>query len=352
MKEYILQLLGTFPGGEYLQNKFIFAALIFLFFILLAKVILFVFSRYLEKIAARTKTTIDDTIFNNTKKPLFYFVLAYGLKVSLLHLEIDGTVTKLVNSVMALVFLFVLLRVVDVLIETWGANFATKTKTRVDEVLLPLIQKVVKVVFVLIGFIWVLDIWQIDITPYLAGVGISGLVLGLALQDSLKNVFGGITLLLDKTYQIGDKIKLEDGTTGTIYDIGLRSTKMTTFDNEVVYVPNGYLANSRVVNYTRPDPKVRVKVEFTVEYGSNVEKVQKTVLKVLSAMDEVMKDPAPQVTFMAMGDFALKFRATFFVDHWNKEFPKKIEATENIYNGLNKAKIGIPFPTHTVYLKK
>ena len=352
MKQLILQLMSAFPGGEYFQNKFIFALLIFLFFLFLAKVLLFVFSKYLEKIAAKTKTKIDDALFDNTKKPLFYFVIVYGLKVSLLHLEIDGTVTKLVNSVMTIIFLFVILRTVDILIETWGSNFATKTKTRVDEVLLPLVYKVVKVLFVLIGFIWVLDIWQVDITPYLAGVGISGLVLGLALQDSLKNVFGGITLLLDKTYQVGDKIKLEDGTVGTIHDIGLRSTKLMTYDNEVIYIPNGYLANSRVQNYSRPDPKVRTQVNFGVEYGSDVEKVRKVVLKTLSMIEPILKDPAPAVFFLEMGDSALKFTAKFWVERWDQAFAAKLEATEKIYNALRKSKIGIPFPTHTVYLKK
>ncbi len=208
-----------------------------------------------------------------------------------------------------------------------------------------------KVVFTIIGIIWMLYLWGIDITPYLAGVGISGIILGLALQDSLKNILGGISVLLDKTFQVGDKVALESGEVGTINDIGLRSTKMITFDNEVIYVPNGYMANSRIRNYTRPDPKIRVRVEFGVEYGSDVDKVKKIVAETIKRMEKVLEKPAPSVQFMSMGDFALKFRVVFWVPHWDNEFPKKVEATEKIYNALNAAKIGIPFPTQTVFLK-
>lgn len=353
MKETIIYWLGNLPYiGTFLQNRYVISLLILVVFALLSKLLLIIFSRLLEKFAAKTDTKFDDMLFDHTKKPLFYLILAYGLKLSVLNLEINEVVTKLINSVMALVFLFIILRAIDISVETWAIAFSKKTKTKVDDVLLPLLHKIIRVVFVLVGMLWVFKIWKIDITPYLAGVGIGGLVLGLALQDSLKNVLGGITLLLDKTYRYGDKIKLESGEVGTIHDIGLRSTKIITFDNEVIYVPNGYLANSRVLNYTRPDPKVRVRVLFGVEYGTEVKKVEKAVLDVLTKMHDVMAEPAPTVQFLEMGDFALKFQANFWVDRWDKSWNKKLEATEKIYGALRRAKIGIPFPTQTIYLKK
>ncbi|MEK6809500.1 MAG: mechanosensitive ion channel family protein, partial [Nanoarchaeota archaeon] len=159
------------------------------------------------------------------------------------------------------------------------------------------------------------------------------------------------SLLLDKSYQVGDKIQLESGEVGIIHDIGLRSTKLVNFDNEVIYIPNGYLANSRVLNYARPDPKVRTHVVFGVDYGSNVNKVRKTVMDVLTNIDGVLANPAPSIQFIEMGDFALKFKAHFWVGNWNEAYSKKLEATEKIYDALRKAKIGIPFPTQTVYLK-
>ncbi len=352
IRERVLQWLSTFSFGNYFQNKYLFALVVVLFFALAAKLLLFVFNLYLRKFAAKTKTKFDDLIFEHTKRPLFYLVFMYGIKIAVLHLGFIGVTTKIVHSIMAALFLLILMRVIDVFIETWGFSIAKKTKTKVDEVLLPLLHKIGKAIYLIIAFLWILKIWDIDITPYLAGVGISGLVLGFALQDTLKNVFGGMSLLLDKTYQIGDKVKLESGEVGVIHDIGLRSTKLVTYDNEALYIPNGYLANSRVLNYTRPTPAVKVTVLFGVEYGSEAENVRKVVLAVFNKMDGVQKDPVPAVQFLEMGDFALKFRAQFWVEHWSNAFGKKIEATEKIYDALNKAKIGIPFPTQTIYLKK
>lgn len=348
----LLYKLYSSPLGAYLGNSYLQALVIVIFFVVLAKLIKMLFSKYLHNLAKKTKSKLDDLIVEKISSPLFFLVMVYGFKVGVIIIAIDGWVNDLVSSAMAVVFVFIISRIIDIFILISGKAFAKKTDTDVDKVLFPLLIKIFKVIMVIVAIFWVLNIWKVDLTPYLAGVGISGIVLGLALQDSIKNMLGGITLILDKTYQVGDKIKLESGDVGTIMDVGLRSTKMITFDHEVIYVPNGYLANSRVKNYTRPDPRVRVKVDFGVEYGSDAEKVRKTVIKIISKMEGVLDDPAPEVYFLSMGDFSLHFRSIFWVSEWDKEFWKKIEATEKIYNGLRKAKIKIPFPTQTIYLKK
>ena len=352
-EEVFLSLVSKIPVLRYLENKFVVSLLILIVAASFAKLILYIFANYLEKFAANTKTDLDDLILDRVKKPFFYLVLAQGFKLAMLNLEINGVVSQTVSTVMALVFVFILARVLDVVIDVWGKTFAKKTKTHLDEVLLPLFHKFSKIIFVVISLMWVLDIWGVDITPYLAGVGISGIVIGLALQDSLKNVLGGVSLILDKTYKIGDKIKIESGEVGEIIDIGLRSTKMRTYDNQLLNIPNGYLANSRIQNYTQPNPRIRVVVEFGVEYGSNIDKVRKAVVKEISNIsDVILENPEPNCVFIEMGDFSLKFKALFWVKNWKEAYGKKLEATEKIYDALNKSKIGIPFPTQTVHLKK
>ncbi len=335
-----------------LTNKYLLALAIIVVFAILAKLVLFIFKKYLDSIAKKTKTKFDDLLMEYTKGPIFYLVLLYGVKLALQQIWSGSTVSNIVHTALAIVFILIISRTLDAFLESWGHEFAKKTKTNIDEVLLPMVYKSSKVIAVIVAGMWILDIWGVDITPYLAGVGVSGLVLGMALQDSLKNIFGGVTLILDKTFQKGDKIKLESGEVGTIHDIGLRSTKLITFDNEIIYIPNGYLANSRVQNYTRPSPKVRTSVLFGVEYGSDVAQVRKVVLEAIRKMKGVMKDPEPSVIFFEMGDSALQFKASFWVENWNEAFSHKIEATEQIYNALGKANINIPFPTRTVYTKQ
>lgn len=352
IKEFLDWLTALVPYGKYFGNKYIISVLILILSIILAKLVQYIFIHYFERFATKSKTKIDDLIVERIRSPLFYFILATGLKVAVLNLEINGTVNKIVNSMMVLVFVLILIRLLDIFIDAWGLTFAKRTKTKIDDVLLPLFHKFTRIFFIIIAVLWVLRVWGINITPYLAGAGILGLVLGLALQDSLKNVFGGVTLIMDKAFHIGDKVKLESGEVGSIHDIGLRSTKLVTFDNEIIYIPNGYLANSRIQNYTRPSPKVRVNVKFGVKYGSDIKKVQKVVIGAIKSMKNVMDNPAPSVQFLEMGDYALSFTASFWVEDWNESWSKKLEGTEVIYNALNKAKIDIPFPTQIVYLKK
>ncbi|MAG60233.1 hypothetical protein CL619_00450 [archaeon] len=349
----MVNTLGTlFPGIVYFQNKFISAAVVLLLTAIIAKLLLVIFEKVLQRFAKKTKTKLDDIIFEKTKKPLFYLIVVYGAKLVVRDLGWNGTLDNIISSLMALVFVYILGNVAHILLNAWLIPLAKATKTKLDEILLPILNKTINIIFIIVAFMWILQIWNIDITPYLAGVGISGLVLGMALQDSLKNVFGGISLLLDKTFRVGDKVKLESGEVGEIHSIGLRSTKLVTYDNEIIYIPNGQLANSRIQNYTRPTTQIRIKVPFGVEYGTDTSKVRSVVMGLLNSHKEILTDPEPSVQFLEMGDSSLNFQAAFWVDDWSNAYGLKIGVTEEIYNTLNKENIGIPFPTRTVYMKK
>jgi small-conductance mechanosensitive channel len=130
---------------------------------------------------------------------------------------------------------------------------------------------------------------------------------------------------------------------------------MKTFENEMLIIPNGKLAESIIDNYAKPDLYARSTISFGVEYGSDVEKTRKVVIDTLKKIPKVIKnneDYPIQVLFIKMGDFALEMEARFWVEHYIDKFLTKVEATEKIYNNLKKSNIGIPFPTRTVYLKK
>lgn len=185
----------------------------------------------------------------------------------------------------------------------------------------------------------------------LASLGIAGIAVAFALQSTLGNIFGGISIILDKSVKVGDKIKLDDNTMGTVLRIGLRSTKILTFDNELMTIPSGKLADSKILNFLQPNPVVRAAIDFGVEYGSDTAEVRKIVLDVIRKTPHVLKEPEPKVLMIEMADFALKFRVLFWVGEFDKKFDTKALATEEIYNALVKNKVGIPFPTRTVYLR-
>ncbi|HLD87339.1 MAG TPA: mechanosensitive ion channel domain-containing protein, partial [Candidatus Nanoarchaeia archaeon] len=134
--------------------------------------------------------------------------------------------------------------------------------------------------------------------------------------------------------------------------VGLRSTRIRTYDNEMIIMPNGKLADSKIVNYLQPDPLVRGKVEFGVAYGSNVDKVRQVTLETIRKIDTVIGEPEPKVEMVAMADFSINFRAFFWVSRFEERFPTKNKIIEELYKTFNANGIEIPFPTRTVYMKQ
>ncbi len=183
IQEKILAVLSGLPGAEHLQNPYIAAGVMLLIAVLLAKFVVFLFESYLKKAAAKTKTKVDDLLFEKTERPIFYLIVVFGVKIAMEHIGINGTVVNTVHSLLAVVFVLLISRVVDVIIIAWGDVLAKRTHSNIDDVLLPLFHKSTSVIFIIIGLMWVLSIWDIDITPYLAGAGIFGLIMGMALQD-------------------------------------------------------------------------------------------------------------------------------------------------------------------------
>jgi len=342
--------ISQFLVDSGLQGSWVQAGIILVAFLVLAFIFTFLTRKIVPLIVGKTKTDVDDKIIAAVQKLLFYLIIVIGARFAAQPINLPGI--QIIDSVAALLFLMIFARTTHILIGSWGKALAKKTKTDIDETLLPLFGKAVNVFFIIFAVIWVLSIWDIDVTPWLAGLGVGGVVLGFALQDSLKNIFGGIALVLDRTLAVGDRVKLETGELGEVVDIGLRSTRLRTFDNHMLTIPNGNLATAKIQNYGQPNPQLRVKIFFGVEYGTNVQKAKKIVFDELKKIKNISKDPKPQVLFIEMGDSALNFQANIWVDDYHDAYAKKLEATEVIYNALNKAKISIPFPTRTVYTKK
>lgn len=307
----------------------------------------------LKPLTKKTKTKIDDLIIRNISSIIFYVVFLLGIKVGLQQFELRTTFfDTLVNTLLIIVVVIFLLKIIGSFARQWMKEWKFKTKTSADERLIPFLQKVMKGIVIILAVIFIFSAWKINISPLLATAGIAGLAIGLAVKDSLGNILGGLQLVLDKTFKVGDKVQLESGEMGLILDIGLRSTKLKTYDNEIIYIPNGYLANAKIKNFTQPDFSIRVNVNFGVEYGSDPKKVSQVVLKAIKKIDTVIDEPEPVVQFLKMSDFSLDFVARAWVKDYNQAYSTQLQMTDEIYAALNKANIGIPFPTRTVYTKQ
>ena len=335
------------------QNKYIYALTLLVVFYILSELLVFISEKIILRLTKKTKTDVDDMIVKKINKPISLILLFIGLRLALLPLGIKESILipieNILLSLIIVVMTYIIISVFDIVIDNWGKKVAEKTESKMDDQIIPIFHKFSRIFISIIGLLFILPVWGIQIGPLLASLGIAGVAVAFALQSSLANIFGGVSIILDKSIKVGDKIKLDNDTMGLVMDIGLRSTKIQTWDGEFITIPNGKLADSRILNFTQP-ANVRTAIDFGVEYGSEPAKVRRVVMDVIGKLPNAIKEPAPKIMMMEMGDFALKFRALFWVNTFDVKFDTKAFATEEIYNALNKAGIGIPFPTRTVHI--
>ncbi len=324
---------------------------------ILATIALAVLKLVTTGVARRTKTEFDDRLLATAHTPVFRLIILGGFYLAVLNLGLENTVVDVaLKFILTIAYLTVILFVIsalNVLINYGLRDLAKRTNSSLDDEIIPIFHKTALVVVWAFGIILILGAWGIDVGPFLAGLGIAGLAISFALQNTLSNVFAGVSLIIDKTFKVGDKIQLDSGELGVVHDVSLRSTRVRTYDNEIIIIPNSVLAGAKLKNFTQPDLRIRVVVPFSVEYGNNPERVIKLIEKTIKKeIKGILKEPPVSVVFTEMGASSLNFQARFWVEHYANAHAKKLEANDLIYNTLNKAKIGIPFPTQTIYVKK
>ncbi len=337
-------------------NKYAHSAIILSVFYALSQLVVFISQRVILQITKKTKTKIDDLIVTKTNKPVSIILLLIGVRLAIIPHKIRPDILEigehLIVSLIIVIVAYIAIIIFDILIGNWGSRFAAKTASKIDDEVVTLFQRFSRITLSLIGVIFILNVWGIEVAPLLASLGIAGIAVAFALQTTLGNIFGGVSLIVDRSITVDDFIRLDDGTEGTVIDIGLRSTKIKSRDGDLIILPNGKLADSKIYNYHKPLSTTRVVVDFGVKYGSDVDKVKKIVLSEISNLKSTLKEPEHQVILTEMSDFALKFKAFFWVKSIHEKIEAKEAATAAIYNALNKNKIGIPFPTRTVYIKR
>ena len=307
-------------------------------------------------IAMRTKTELDDKILEAAQQPIFRLIIVAGVYFAIAKLGIGDTTEFFLRFIISIGYLVVLqfvLNVLDIFVNSGLKKLAEKTDSTFDDEIIPIFHKTATYVIWAFGIILILGVWGVDITPFLAGLGIAGLAISFALQSTLSNIISGISIIMDKVYKVGDKVQLDSGEVGEVYEISLRSTRIKTYDNEILIIPNNNMASAKIKNFTQPDLKIRVVVPFGVEYGNRPEKVIPLIKNAIKKeVKGILKEPEVNVVFTEMSDSSINFKALYWVEHYNDAYAKKIEGTDVIYRTLNKNKIGIPFPTRTIYTKK
>jgi small-conductance mechanosensitive channel len=217
-----------------------------------------------------------------------------------------------------------------------------------------LTQNLAQVVVVILGVLVVLRVIGLEITPLLTALGVGGLAVALALQDTLSNLFSGIYVSMAGQVRLGDYIKLNTGEEGYVTDIAWRSTLIRTLGGNMIIVPNAKLAQAIVTNYYLPQKAMGASLQVGVSYASDIDLVERVLLEIgKQAATEVpgmLTDPAPSVTLdPGFGDWSLNFQLGFQVAEFSNQASVRNELRKRILRRFRAEGIEIPFPTRTLF---
>jgi MscS family membrane protein len=261
--------------------------------IVIALITNFIVLRLLKLITRQIPGDLEDIILGILNRPILILIGLYGVNFSLRQLPLLPEALKWIDvislTVMVLVIAHISGRFIKDVLVYYGEKWAERTESRADDVLIPVLNLFGPLLLGIITALIILPMWGIDITSVLLGAGVLGLVLGLALQETLGNIFSGISLLIEAPFRKGDLILLADGRTSEVLHLGIRSTMLFSLDEQAtIFVPNKILATSILINLTKPTPEQRYIIEVNVDKSFNLAQIQNALFRITNGHPAVL----------------------------------------------------------------
>jgi MscS family membrane protein len=231
-----------------------------------------------------------------------------------------------------------------------------RTKNKVDDVIFDLLKKFASFIIFITAAILALDVLGVNIVPFIAGAGVVGIAIGFAAKDTLSNVLAGILLIIDRPFEVGDRIELwsapvNSATWGDVLSIGLRATRIRTTDNIVVVIPNNEIMLRDIINYTAGSEEIRVRIPIGVAYDVDIKKAKEVIEKVSFELDWVMRNPPPKVVVKSFGDSSVNLEARVWISNPRKRIDTIDHVTDRVKQVFQEEGIEIPFPKRDIYIK-
>lgn len=336
--------------------RIIAAGLILIFARAVRKVFLNMLLSALKKLTSKTKTTMDDKLVEAVDPPgkllMIVIALYFVFRVLLINVSGDSFGGHIIRTLFIFTLFWMIYRAAGIIAHLFE-GLAKKTETDLDEMLLPFINKGIKVIVVIVGITVIAKEWRYDLGALLTGLGLGGLAFALAAQETLANMFGGMTIMLDKPFSVGDWILTPD-VEGIVEDIGFRSTRIRTFAQALVTVPNSTLAKTAVTNWSKMG-KRRINFNLRIKYQTTAEKMNKLLEKIREMLENhaEIHQQTIFVFFDKFGDNGYELFFNFFTKTTAAQrfFEVKEDINLKIMQILDELGIEIALPSTSVYIE-
>lgn len=301
------------------------------------------FHRTMLELSARTVTF-----------PAALIGVCLALRVIVVPVKLQGLLGDVTAVLITIGVTYVIYQMVE-LVSYWLRHLTAKTHTTLDDMIVPVVRKTLRVVTVILGLVQIAQqLSDKPITSILAGLGVGGLAIALAAQDTIKNFFGSLVIFGDHPFQLGDRIVV-DGTDGTIEEVGMRSTRIRTLDGHLVTFPNGELANKTICNISKR-PYIKRVANITITYDTPPEKVERAMAIIKEELNRKNEcfpaDFPPRVYFNDFNAASLNILVIYWFappDYWAfMDFDQAFNLA--VLRRFNEECIEFAFPTQTIYL--
>ncbi len=327
------------------------AAGIILATMIIAKLVYWVLRNIIQKITKKTKATLDDILLESLQQPIVFGMIVFGIWFSLDNLYfpewIDDIIDKSYFFLIIINFTWIIARVVSAMIEEYIVPIVEKSESDLDDQLLPVVRKTLKILIWSIGVIIALNNVGFNVGAVLAGMGIGGLALAMAAKDTVSNLFGGVMIFTDKPFKIRDRVQIE-GYDGVVEEIGIRSTRLRTLAGRVVTIPNAKFTDGIVENVSS-EPTRKVVLNLGLTYDTPPEKMElamKLLKEINDANPRVRENPI--ISFNAFGDFSLGILFIYYILSGEDNLVVQSEINMEILKQFNANGLDFAFPTQTI----
>ncbi|MFP4195415.1 MAG: mechanosensitive ion channel family protein [Candidatus Woesearchaeota archaeon] len=314
-----------------------------------------IFSKVFHALTRKTTTRLDDLIVDALKGPVIFAVFLGGLQYGKPVLTLTETASTIYGQVLSALIIINIawfaIRITNAILENYLYPGAKGTKIKMDGALYQMFKRLVSGIIYAIAIIIILQNFGVKVTGLVAGLGIGGLAFALAAQDIIGNMFGGAAVIVDKPFQVGDRVKVA-GQDGFVSKISLRSTTLETFAKTQVVMPNKMIADSVLENVSRENMR-REKVVVGLEYDTpakDLEKAKKMLADIIKKNDKT--DDESLVHFINFGASSLDIQVLYWIKDLDQILGTKDEVHMAIKKAFDKEGLNFAFPTQTVHVHK
>lgn len=240
-----------------------------------------------------------------------------------------------------------------VLLEVLERNLAERTETNLDNIVIDLLNKFSGAIVYATAAVIALDVLGVNVMPFIAGAGVLGVAVGFAAKDTLSNLIAGILLIIDRPFEIGDRIEVWSVPTGNaswgdVIEIGLRATRIKTTDNIVVIIPNNEIMTRDIVNYTSISTSIRVRINIGIAYDADLPKAKKLIVDAARSADWILTNPAPKVVVRNFGESSVDLQARVWIKDARRRMDTIDYITDTVKTLFDENGIEIPFPKRDI----